>query len=430
MTQLFPSLIRRKPSAINISLDILLFSLCLSMSVNSHAEKTSTELQQEISKANSTLKSSRSVSDKLEKNVHIAEDKLNSLSKELHNTENQIDSLTTKLSNSNKEHRELLIQNNIQKDALAQQMQALYTSGKQSHLRLLLKQDDPSDISRTVKYFEYMNQHRIKHIGLIKTRLDKIEKLQIQINKDSDTLSSLQKTQLNRKASLKKAVLEKESAYKKQKKVVYSQEQKLAKLRKEESRLQSVIEELAKKRKREEDKRIADKKAAELAKKQSEKKEQKKVIAKTVTRTPKKENIPVQTYIPNKPFSTLKGKISWPVSGKVTQKYGSTRNSKQKWKGVILSANAGSKVRAVARGKVEFSGRLKGYGYLVIVRHDKNYRSLYAYNRSVFKKEGQIVKAGEVIAAVGNSGSQADSGLYFEIRKGTAPQNPHSWVKK
>jgi len=83
----------------------------------------------------------------------------------------------------------------------------------------------------------------------------------------------------------------------------------------------------------------------------------------------------------------------------------------------------------VARGKIEFSGRLKGYGYLVIIRHDKNYRSLYAYNRSIYKKEGQVVKQGEVIAAVGNSGSQTNSGLYFEIRRGTSHQNPANWCR-
>ncbi len=96
---------------------------------------------------------------------------------------------------------------------------------------------------------------------------------------------------------------------------------------------------------------------------------------------------------------------------------------------MVISAPAGSNVHAIARGKIEYSGRLRGYGYLVIIRHDKNYRSLYAYNRSVFKKVGQIVKAGEIIAAVGNSGSQTNSGLYFEIRRGTTHHNPARWCR-
>ena len=416
-------------------LRVFLLSILLCLSFTSYADNSPAQqnkLQKKISKANSTLKNSRSKSNKLEKNVQIAEDKLNDISKKLFKTEDQINRLTTKLTKSNKERDKLLIKTNQQKDALAQQMQALYTSGKQSHLRLLLKQDDPSDISRTVKYFEYMNQHRLKRIGLIKTRLDKIKTLHTQINEDSKTLTTLQEKQRGRKSLLKKAVKDKERAYKNQKKVVYSQEQKLAKLRKEEARLQGVIQRLAKKRKQEEARRkqaLARAKEEEAKTKQLRSKQRQQQQAKKQAIQKKAVAVVPRRYVPNKPFSNLRGKLSWPVRGRLTQKFGSSRNSKQRWKGVIISAAAGTRVHAIARGKVEFSGRLRGYGYLVIIRHDNNYRSLYAYNRAVYKKEGQIVKAGEVIAAVGSSGSQSNSGLYFEIRKGTAPQNPNRWIR-
>ncbi len=430
---------------LNIGLfSIILLSILLCLPLASYADNSPAQqnkLQKKISKADSKLKSSRSKSNKLGKNVRIAEDKLNDISKKLFKTEDQINRLTTKLSKSNKERGKLLVKTNQQKDALAQQMQALYTAGKQSHLRLLLKQDDPSDISRTVKYFEYMNQHRLKRIGLIKTRLDKIETIQNQINEDSKTLTILQEKQRGRKSLLKKAVKNKERAHRNQKKVVYTQEQQLAKLRKEESRLQGVIQRLAKKRQQEEVKRkqalarakAQDAKEAQQRKKQSQQasKKAKPTVKKSVAKAKQKKTVAAvqRRYVPNKPFSTLRRKLSWPVRGKLTQKFGSSRNSKQRWKGVIISAAAGTRVHAIARGKVEFSGRLRGYGYLVIIRHDKNYRSLYAYNRAVYKKEGQVVKAGEVIAAVGSSGSQSNSGLYFEIRKGTAPQNPKRWIR-
>ena len=64
-----------------------------------------------------------------------------------------------------------------------------------------------------------------------------------------------------------------------------------------------------------------------------------------------------------------------------------------------------------------------------IIQHNKNYLSLYGYNRSVYKKEGSRVQANEVIAAVGNSGGQSQNALYFEIRKGQTPQNPSRWCK-
>jgi len=388
-----------------------LFVLCVSQTYAENLNKN--KLKKQINSAESTLKKSHSVSKNLKNKVIIAEDKLHEISKELHKTKTQINKLTSKLLKSNVRKKVLLKKTNQQKDALAQQMQALYTSGKQSHLRLLLKQNDPSDISRTIKYFEYLNQHRLKRIGAIKTSLNKIDELQAKINKDSDALNALQKKQSGKKSSLKKAVKEKENALKKQRKVVSSQKKNLAKLKKQESRLQGMIQSLARKRSLEEDKRKAEKKA------QLEQRKNKKNKKKVVVAQPR--------YVPNKSFSSLKGRLSWPVRGKLAQRFGDSRNSKQAWKGVIISAAAGSNVHAVARGKVEFSGRLKGYGYLVIIRHDKNYRSLYAYNRSVYKKKGQIVKGGEIIAAVGNTGGRKKSGLYFEIRRGTSHQNPAKW---
>ena len=397
-----------------ITLALIMLSLLSVSAVTAESnQQKKAKLDKKIKSANSTLNTSRAKSDALRKKAHDAEAKLSAASKELHKTEQEVSKLTTKLLKSNTKKNKLKIQNTAQKNALAQQMQALYTSGKQSHLRLLLKQDDPSDISRTVKYYEYMNAHRLKRIRFIKTRLNKIKQVEEQISEDSDQLKSLQNKQSEKKKALKLALSEKNRAHKKQRKVVRSKEQQLASLRKEEAKLKGVIQNLINKQKRE---------------------EKKKAVEKTVQKAPKSKNkkkaqLVERHYVPNKPFSSLKGKLSWPVKGRLTQKYGSARNSKISWKGVIISAAGGTNVHAVARGKVEFSGRLKGYGYVIIIRHDKNYRSLYAYNRSIYKKTGQIVKTGEIIAAVGNSGRLEKPGLYFEISKGVTRYNPASWCR-
>jgi len=393
------------------------------------------QLTKDISTASKNLKSSKANSKKLRQKVIAAEDKLNTISRKLHDTESDINRLTTQLNKSNTSKKKLIKQTNQQKNALAQQMLALYTSGKQSHLRLLLKQDDPSDISRTIKYYEYMNKHRLKRIQSISKRLDKIKVVQIQINSDKKALKTLLEKQGARKQSLKKAVQAKEKALKKQHEIVVSNKKKLSKLRKEEQNLQKTIERLAKNEERERAKREKEKRkqaklkikteknrAAEKAKSIASKQKPKKKKA------VKKEKI-VRHYIPNKPFSKLKGKLSWPVRGSFIHKYNQTRNSKQKWKAVVIAAPGGTRVHAVARGKIEFSGRYKGYGYMVIIRHDNNYRSIYGYNRSVYKKAGDIVKAGEVIAAVGNTGSIKKNALYFEIRKKTSYQNPAIWCR-
>lgn len=396
-------------------------------------QKKQNQLQKKINTASTSLKNSRVVSNKLKKYVRVAEDKLNRVSRELYKTERDIKRVTKKLAKANKIKAELIRDTEDQKKALAQQMQALYTSGKQSHLRLLLKQDDPSDISRTTKYFEYMNRHRLKKIRSISKKIKSVKRIQEQINKDAKRLQELRKKQKSKKIILKSAVKEKERALKKQRRVVLSKEQRLAKLVKQETRLKSIIEGLARKQKKEA-RELARKRATLAVKK--EKKIKKVKRTKLASKTNKKKKVTkrklaqVRThFVPNKPFSSLKGKLSWPVRGSILHRYGSTRNAKQRWKAVVISAPGGARVRAVARGKVEYSGRLKGYGYVIIIRHDKNYRSIYGYNRSVYKREGQIVKAGEVIAAVGNSGGLSRTGLYFEIRRRTTHQNPARWCR-
>jgi len=413
-----------------ISFFFLIIILQGSPALAENSQKKQGQLQQQINTASNTLKNSKAVSSKLRKKVRVAEDKLSAISRNLHDTERDINRLTTKLTKSNAQKAKLEKQTEQQRNALTQQMQALYTSGKQSHLRLLLKQDDPSDISRTVKYFEYLNKHRLKRIKSINKRLLKIKQVQDQISKDTTHLKKLQKEQSSKKRSLKAAVNAKELSLKKQRKVVLSDQQKLQKLRKEESRLMTVIERLAAKERKERLQREAQILAAKKAK-EREKQIKKDAQASKKSKTISKKVATIKRhYVPNKPFSSLRGKLSWPVRGKISHKFGSIRNTLgMKWKGVFISAPGGANIHAVARGKVEYSGRLNGYGYVVIIRHDKSYRSIYGYNRSVFKKEGQIVKAGEIIAAVGNTGRQANTGLYFEISKGATKQNPARWCR-
>ncbi len=430
---------KKKINYKNLLLVCLISFLITGLASAESNQKKKTNLQKKIVSTSSSLKNSRAVSNQLKKRVKDAEERLNISSRELYKTEQEIKRLSKKLSKSNKLKNKLISSTEEQKKALAQQMQALYTSGKQSHLRLLLKQDDPSDISRTSKYFEYMNRYRLKQIVSISKKLKSVKRIQKQISKDTAKLQKLQILQKSKKKKLKAAVYEKERALKKQRKIVLSQEQKLAKLVRQESRLKGVIERLAKKQKKEEKERARAlaQKRAKASSKRAKKTKEKQVATKKIKKRTKATKKNPQTkfaqtkphYVPNKPFSSLRGKLSWPVKGSIIHRYGSPRNSKQRWRAVVIAAPGGTRVRAVARGKVEYSGRLRGYGYVIIIRHDKNYRSIYGYNRSVYKREGQIVRAGEVIAAVGNSGGLSRTGLYFEIRKRTSHQNPAKWCR-
>ena len=115
------------------------------------------------------------------------------------------------------------------------------------------------------------------------------------------------------------------------------------------------------------------------------------------------------------------GRWQWPAKGKVLREFSLQEGGN---KGIDIAGNLGDPVRAVAPGKVVYSGSgLRGYGNLVIIKHSDNYLSAYAYNKRLLVKEGDGVKAGMQIGKMG----QNDRGqvlLHFEIRRNGKPVNP------
>ncbi len=115
----------------------------------------------------------------------------------------------------------------------------------------------------------------------------------------------------------------------------------------------------------------------------------------------------------------------WPIKGKILNNFSQTGK-----KGIDIYARIGTKVRAAEAGKVVYSGSgLKGYGNLLIIKHNYLYLSAYANNRRLLVKEGQWVRKGQNIAEVGLVGGKRAS-LHFEIRKNGLPVNPFNYLPK
>lgn len=115
----------------------------------------------------------------------------------------------------------------------------------------------------------------------------------------------------------------------------------------------------------------------------------------------------------------------WPHSGTVIAGYSASGKVN---KGVDIAGKAGDAVRAAADGSVVYAGNgLLGYGNLIIVNHNEHYLSAYAHNRKIRVSEGENVKAGQVIAELGSSGSERPK-LHFEIRKNGNPVDPAHYL--
>ena len=133
--------------------------------------------------------------------------------------------------------------------------------------------------------------------------------------------------------------------------------------------------------------------------------------------------------VSRKAFARLKGKLPWPVKGKLIKNFGDKRSDSQ-WAGVLIKAKEGRDIKAIAHGRVVYADWLRGYGLLTIIDHGKGYMTLYAFNQSLYKSLGDNVDAGTIIASVGSSGGQAEAGLYFGVRKKGRSVNPIKWCRK
>ncbi|VFR31574.1 Cell wall endopeptidase, family M23/M37 [plant metagenome] len=129
-------------------------------------------------------------------------------------------------------------------------------------------------------------------------------------------------------------------------------------------------------------------------------------------------------------FKGLKSGLTPPVPGQVMARFGSSRPEGGVWRGVLLKAAEGAPVKAVAAGTVVYADWLRGFGNLLIVDHGEQYLTVYAYNQSLLRRVGDVVRAGEAVAAAGSTGGQVDSGLYFEVRHRGAPVDPYQFISR
>ncbi len=143
---------------------------------------------------------------------------------------------------------------------------------------------------------------------------------------------------------------------------------------------------------------------------------------------------PGKKEVAGKGFSAHKGRLAAPVSGRILSAYGRSplENGKGFYfqSGIDISAQYGTPVRSIFRGEVIYSDWLQGYGNLLIVNHGDHYYSLYAHVEETFKKIGEQVDTGEVIATTGDTGSMKGPCLHFEIRHHGKPVNPAKWLEK
>lgn len=268
---------------------------------------------------------------------------------------------------------------------LAAQLKSAYMAGSDDYSKMLLNQENTAKFERTLSYYNYLNKARIKQLDELKALQIEIAKNQAELEKTKEKLVALFDEQKRRQAALLDAKNERQASLKNLKKQLNKTKNSISYLEENEQTLIATIKEL------EEEK---------------------------------------TTKIELLGLNKNKGRLSWPSKGKLTHKFGQRKHGGINWKGVLISAAEGTSVNSIHNGQVVFADWLKGYGWVIVVDHGEGFMSLYGHAQTLLKDVGDMVREGESVALVGQSGGQADSGLYFEIRHKGRAVNPIKWCRR
>ena len=275
-----------------------------------------------------------------------------------------------------------------QRAALAAQVRAAYMMGQQERLKLLLNQDDPSSAGRMAAYYGYFARERSDKIAEIRERVDLLQQLQAEVEQTTEKLHELQSDASRQLADLQHARQDRSQALAAVTREVSSGSDELKQLKREEQAEENLVADLAK------------------------------VL----------QDFPVDTQ---ESFQGLKGRLPWPVPGKITARYQDLRTdaaqSGLRSNGVLIETAPGAKVRAPYFGRVVYADWLQGLGLLLIIGHKGDYMTLYGHAEVLYKSVGDWVSPGDVIAGMSDAGSAPQ--LYFEIREGRTPKDPKVWLK-
>ena len=273
----------------------------------------------------------------------------------------------------------------VERDSLAAQVRAAYVTGRNERLKLLLNQQDPAHLGRMVVYYDYFNRMRRDTIASVSADLARLNAVAAEQETEAMRQRQLEQRQSQELDKLEQARARRAEVLAAVDASIRAKGDAIAEMETQAATLEKLVEEL-----------------------------------REVLR-----DFPVEA---DAPFADVKGQLAWPLRGRLLRDFGQPRaQGRLKWDGVLVGAAPGTQVKAVYHGRVAYADWLTGLGLLVILEHGDGYLTLYGHNESVFKSVGEWVAPGETIAEVGDSGGQAQPALYFEIRRGRQPQNPHRW---
>ena len=274
-----------------------------------------------------------------------------------------------------------------QREALASLLRSAYALGRHEQLKLLLAQDRIDELARVMAYHRYFQRDRISRIDTLLNELESLAFIVKQVQAQREALASSHLEQQQRIATLEQQREERRQLVAELDGKFKDTTSKLQALGRDEQALGLLLEQLQD------------------------------IFADIPDRLEQTQS-----------FAQRQGRLSPPATGKTITTFGGSMPDGRQSQGLLIGADHGTPVKAIAHGRIAFSDWLKGYGLLVIIDHGDGYMSLYAHNDSLHRDTGAWVKPGDTIASVGSSGGQTKPALYFELRRYGRPFNPKGWL--
>ena len=298
------------------------------------------------------------------------ETQIGSVNRKIRGIDREIDAGKKELAALRETRRQHQRQLSVETQYLAEQVYAAFTLGRQEGIKMLFSQRDPERLQRNLVYYQYFSNARVALIDDVQHNIDQLIATETRIE---DTRRKLEAAQTELDSQQQRLAADREQ----RKSIIASLDSQLAQQGGNLSRLEQEARQLQ---------QLIDS------------------IQKLLDDAPEGE-------ISRAAFAELKGKLAWPVEGKVRRLFGRTKPySDLRWQGIVIEAPSGREVRAVSHGRVAFSDWLRGLGNLIIIDHGNSYLSLYGHNESLFKSAGEWVEAGDVIGSIGSSGGQKRPG--------------------
>lgn len=391
------------------------------------AAKDVAELKKQLSKIQQEKSTAEQALKETETEIGQLEQQVNELKQQEQETEQEmlaLDQQQKKLETARKEQHKLI----------AIQARAAYQAGQQEPLRLLLNQQQPEKFSRNLTYYQYIGQARHQQIQEFNATLQQLAGITEQIIEQQRLLAEQRSSLASKQESLQSLRQQRQ-----QKVAAITQQQRkesqsLKAREAEQAELNQVLKTIEatlarQAREAEAAERLRQQRLAEQQRQQA-----KQLIgsspASKAGKQPKSPMVSTAVTHQGGSFASVRGKLPWPVNGRLIASFGSARgDNRSKWDGVLISAPEGSQVRAIHSGRVVFADWLRGAGLLVIVDHGDGYLSLYGHNQSLLSKPGDHVQAGQAVSTVGNTGGRDQAALYFAIRQKGQPTDPTRWCR-